>query len=101
MTYGGLPVCDYYGDVNPACVLVWGHNPVVSGPDGEIQVSMQREPSGEAKFSFSGLGSKGTRAFPTEETKRIAASIGAEIQATDDLKSIHIRMAPIKEKSAR
>lgn len=37
MTYGGLPVCDYYGDVNPACVLVWGHNPVVSGPDGEIQ----------------------------------------------------------------
>ena len=37
MTYGGLPVCDYYGEVNPACVLVWGHNPVVSGPDGEIQ----------------------------------------------------------------
>lgn len=37
MTYGGLPVCDYYGDVNPQCLLVWGHNPVVSGPDGEIQ----------------------------------------------------------------
>jgi len=37
MTYGGFPVCDYYGDVNPACVLVWGHNPVVSGSDGEIQ----------------------------------------------------------------
>jgi thiosulfate reductase/polysulfide reductase chain A len=37
MTYGDLPVCDYYGDVNPACVLVWGHNPVISGPDGEIQ----------------------------------------------------------------
>ena len=37
MTYGGFPVCDYYGDVNPACVLVWGHNPIVSGPDGEIQ----------------------------------------------------------------
>ena len=37
MTYGDLPVCDYYGDVNPACVLAWGHNPVVSGPDGEIQ----------------------------------------------------------------
>lgn len=37
MTYGGLPVCDYYGDTNPACLLVWGHNPVVSGPDGEIR----------------------------------------------------------------
>ncbi len=37
MTYGSLPVCDYYGDVNPACVLVWGHNPMVSGADGEIQ----------------------------------------------------------------
>ncbi len=37
MTYGDLPICDYYGDVNPACVLVWGHNPVISGPDGEIQ----------------------------------------------------------------
>jgi len=37
MTYGGFPVCDYYGDVNPACVLVWGHNPIISGSDGEIQ----------------------------------------------------------------
>jgi anaerobic selenocysteine-containing dehydrogenase len=37
MTYGDLPICDYYGDVNPGCVLVWGHNPVISGPDGEIQ----------------------------------------------------------------
>lgn len=37
MTYGGLPVCDYYGEVNPQCLLVWGHNPVISGPDGEIQ----------------------------------------------------------------
>lgn len=37
MTYGDLPVCDYYGDVNPECVLVWGHNPVVSGPSCEIQ----------------------------------------------------------------
>jgi thiosulfate reductase/polysulfide reductase chain A len=41
MTYGDLPVCDYYGDVNPACVLVWGHNPAVSGPDGEIQFAIK------------------------------------------------------------
>ncbi|MGB9498825.1 MAG: molybdopterin-dependent oxidoreductase [Dissulfuribacterales bacterium] len=37
MTYGDLPICDYYGDVNPACVLVWGHNPIITGPDGEVQ----------------------------------------------------------------
>ena len=37
MTYGDLPVCDYYGETNPACLLVWGHNPTVSGSDGEIQ----------------------------------------------------------------
>jgi anaerobic selenocysteine-containing dehydrogenase len=37
MTYGDLPICDYYGETNPACVLVWGHNPTVSGADGEIQ----------------------------------------------------------------
>ncbi|MBW1798786.1 MAG: molybdopterin-dependent oxidoreductase [Deltaproteobacteria bacterium] len=23
--------------MNPACVLVWGHNPIITGPDGEIQ----------------------------------------------------------------
>jgi thiosulfate reductase / polysulfide reductase chain A len=37
MAYGDFPIVDYYGDVNPACLLVWGHNPLVSGPDGETQ----------------------------------------------------------------
>ena len=37
MTYGDLPICDYYGETNPSCLLVWGHNPTISGPDGEIQ----------------------------------------------------------------
>jgi len=36
LTYGSLVVCDYYGEVNPKCILVWGHNPINSGPDGEI-----------------------------------------------------------------
>jgi len=36
LTYGSLAVCDYYGKVNPKCILVWGHNPINSGPDGEI-----------------------------------------------------------------
>jgi thiosulfate reductase/polysulfide reductase chain A len=37
ITYGDITWCDYYGDVNPECVLVWGQNPVISGPDGETQ----------------------------------------------------------------
>jgi thiosulfate reductase/polysulfide reductase chain A len=37
----GLPfVPDYYGEVPPQCVLVWGHNPLVSGPDGEVQFTL-------------------------------------------------------------
>ncbi|MEX3009066.1 molybdopterin-dependent oxidoreductase [Hoeflea sp. TYP-13] len=36
MTFGDLPIGDYYGDTDPSCVLVWGHNPAVSGPDGEL-----------------------------------------------------------------
>ena len=42
LTFGGLPVCDYYGKVKPACVLVWGHNPLNSGPDGELPFHTRR-----------------------------------------------------------
>lgn len=42
MTYGEVIYSDYYGDVNPECVLVWGHNPVISGPDGESQFMVRR-----------------------------------------------------------
>lgn len=49
MTYGSLPVCDYYGEVNPQCLLVWGHNPVVSGADGElgfkVMACLQKDPT--------------------------------------------------------
>lgn len=37
ITYGTMPVVDYYGNVNPECILVWGSNPVVSGADCESQ----------------------------------------------------------------
>jgi anaerobic selenocysteine-containing dehydrogenase len=40
MTYGDLPMCDY-GRNSPSCLLVWGHNPSVSGPDGEIQFRVE------------------------------------------------------------
>ena len=40
LTLGDFPVCDYTGDVAPACVLFWGHNPVLSGPDGETRFNV-------------------------------------------------------------
>ncbi len=41
-TYGGFVVADYYGEVPPKCILFWGHNPLVSGPDGEISIAVRR-----------------------------------------------------------
>jgi thiosulfate reductase/polysulfide reductase chain A len=42
LTFGEYPVCDYFGDVSPACILAWGHNPLDSGPDGEIGFLVKR-----------------------------------------------------------
>lgn len=37
ITYGDYLVNDYYHEeTKPSCVLVWGHNPLVSHPDGEL-----------------------------------------------------------------
>lgn len=35
-------VGDYYGETSPKCILFWGHNPLVSGPDGELSISVKR-----------------------------------------------------------
>ena len=72
-----------------------------AGPDGEIEVALHNEPSGDVKFTFSGLGSKSTRPFPEDKTKNIAASIGADIHTTEDLQAIHIRVPQFSKKSAR
>ncbi len=38
----GMPfVPDYFGEVHPQYVLAWGHNPLVTGPDGEIQFTLR------------------------------------------------------------
>lgn len=37
LTAGHFAGVDYYGDVKPAGILVWGANPAVSGADGELQ----------------------------------------------------------------
>lgn len=72
-----------------------------AGPDGEIQIIMQRETNGDAGFTFAGLGSKSNRPFPAAETNRIAESIGAEIRTADNPRSINIRVPQLREKSGR
>ncbi|GMR04476.1 MAG: molybdopterin-dependent oxidoreductase [Thermodesulfobacteriota bacterium] len=42
LTYGNFVVADYYGDTPPECILFWGHNPLVTGPDGELAISVKR-----------------------------------------------------------
>jgi thiosulfate reductase / polysulfide reductase chain A len=42
LTYGGFVVADYYGDVTPKTILFWGHNPVITGPDGELSFPVKR-----------------------------------------------------------
>lgn len=36
MTYGCMPVVDYYSGTYPGCIMVWGSNPATSGADGEL-----------------------------------------------------------------
>jgi anaerobic selenocysteine-containing dehydrogenase len=42
LTYGGFVSADYYGAVSPKTILFWGHNPLVSSPDGELAYPAQR-----------------------------------------------------------
>lgn len=42
LTYGGFVVADYYGKVVPKTILFWGHNPIVTGPDGELSFPVKR-----------------------------------------------------------
>lgn len=37
LCFGASPIADYYGDVNPACILVWGHNHEVTSAGSECQ----------------------------------------------------------------
>jgi len=60
------------------------------GTDGEIQIAVHRETNNGARIAFSGLGTNGGLPFPTEETKNIATSIGAEICMADDSRAIDI-----------
>ena len=61
-----------------------------AGPEAEIQVAMQPEFDGCVRISFSGLGQKSDRPFPSEQTQRIAASIGVEVRCDADSRRVHI-----------
>ncbi len=41
VTYGDILCNDFTGDTPPACVLFWGHNSTVSGPDGETRFAVR------------------------------------------------------------
>jgi signal transduction histidine kinase len=69
------------------------------GTDGEIQIAVHRETNGSARIAFSGLGTKGDLPFPSEETKNIAKSIGAEIRMAGDSQAIDILVPQIDENS--
>jgi len=42
LTYGGFVTPDYYGEVQPKTILFWGHNPLVSSPDGKLAFPVER-----------------------------------------------------------
>jgi signal transduction histidine kinase len=60
------------------------------GAGGEIQIAVHREKNGSARIAFSGLAIAGELPFPSDETKKIAKSIGAEIRMADDSRAIDI-----------
>ena len=49
-TAGIYNCVDYYGDVDPACIVVWGSNPTISGADGEMQWHPKRCAQKGTKF---------------------------------------------------
>ena len=48
ITMGQLPICTYTADALPELILFWGHNPLYSGPDGElgfgVRQALERKP---------------------------------------------------------
>jgi len=70
-----------------------------AGVSGEIQVAVHPETNGSVRITFSGLGANGDLPFPSEETEKIAKSIGVEILMADDSRAIDILVPQLSEKS--
>ena len=64
-----------------------------TGPDGEVHITVHRETNDSVCIAFSGIGSGSDEPFPEESTKKIAASIGAEVRMTRANRTIEI-LAP-------
>ena len=69
-----------------------------AGSEAEIQVSIHPQKNGSARIAFTGLGSMPDRPFPSEQTLRIADSIGTEIQVTGDLQEVDIVVPEVIER---
>ena len=41
LTFGDFPICNYTEDTPPELIVFWGHNPLYSGPDGEVGFSVR------------------------------------------------------------
>ena len=60
------------------------------GPDGAITLALQCEKEESVRIRVSGIGSDPSRLFPSEDVKKIAASIGTQFQIDDSRKTIDI-----------
>ena len=50
LTCGAYAVTDYYSGTWPGCVLVWGSNPLQSGPDGKLRWNLREAQSHGTKL---------------------------------------------------
>ena len=50
LSFGAYAVTDYYSGVWPGCVLLWGSNPVNSGPDGKMMWNVREAQKHGTKF---------------------------------------------------
>ncbi|MCP5087243.1 MAG: molybdopterin-dependent oxidoreductase [Rhodobacteraceae bacterium] len=49
ITMGQLPLCNYTEDAKPELITFWGHNPLYSGPDGELGFGVREALVGNPK----------------------------------------------------
>jgi signal transduction histidine kinase len=68
-----------------------------TGPDGEVHITIHRETNDSVCIAFSGIGSGSAEPFPEESTKKIAASIGAEVRMTGANRTIEILVPELVE----
>ena len=66
-----------------------------AGPDSEIHVSIHPEQKGDVRIHFSGFRIMDGGAFPEDKTRKIAETIGVQIQVSGDSRAFDI-LVPAK-----